>query len=250
MRFMHAFFVRSRTKTLSSGLAARGLVTGSLLLSLNPSANAAASQPPANGVHLSRNAGARGTSVLVSVGGCAGPNVFSLKEPPSQSVCQEQPAAKRRTPPRLKVRSQRHFRSLTRPKMGQPSSLPIVEIRNWLPNYLNSNLPLFNYGSADGCPTSGPDSPSLGCNNGWTVGDVVYVSGGANRNLVRPIPEIYYNVNGPQWANIGKASSPVFTFVGALSQYSGGSGGNTPAQAWTALYQTTGQARLPWSSNI
>lgn len=74
-----------------------------------------------------------------------------------------------------------------------------------------------------------------------------YVSGQVNPGLVHPMPEIYYPVNGPQWASIGKASTPVLNFAGALTEYPTG---NTPAQGWTDLFQASGQTSLPWSSNI
>jgi hypothetical protein len=51
----------------------------------------------------------------------------------------------------------------------------------------------YNYGSADGCPSSGS---SGSCNNGWDVGDVGYVS---YSHLAVPLPEIYYTVNADQW---------------------------------------------------
>jgi hypothetical protein len=54
----------------------------------------------------------------------------------------------------------------------------------------------YNYGSADGCPSSGS---SGSCNNGWDVGDVGFVS---YSHLAVPLPEIYYPVNADQWAVI------------------------------------------------
>jgi hypothetical protein len=51
----------------------------------------------------------------------------------------------------------------------------------------------YDYGSADGCPSSGS---SGSCSNGWDVGDVAYVS---YHGVAVPMPEIYYTVNADQW---------------------------------------------------
>jgi hypothetical protein len=51
----------------------------------------------------------------------------------------------------------------------------------------------YDYGSADGCPSTGS---SGSCSNGWTVGDVGYVS---YHGIAVPLPEIYYTVNADQW---------------------------------------------------
>src|SRR5437660_12884679 len=50
-----------------------------------------------------------------------------------------------------------------------------------------------DYGSVDGCPTSG--SSNGPCNNGWTVGDVGYVS---FHGAAIPLPEVYYTVSANQ----------------------------------------------------
>jgi hypothetical protein len=56
-----------------------------------------------------------------------------------------------------------------------------------------------DYGSVDGCPTSGSSNGS--CNNGWDVSDVGYVS---FHGLAVPLPEIYYSVSASQWTVIRK----------------------------------------------
>lgn len=53
-----------------------------------------------------------------------------------------------------------------------------------------------NFGSADGCPSSGSAGS---CNNGWSVTDVAYVSGAG---AALAYPEIYYTVNADQWTVI------------------------------------------------
>jgi hypothetical protein len=92
---------------------------------------------------------------------------------------------------------------------------------------------LYNFGSADGCPLGGRGD-GLGCNNGWTVGDVAYVS---YHGSAVPLPEIYYLVNADQWTYIrnwwNKNYGIPFTFWGATAEVA--SGVLTPAQSWSVL---------------
>jgi hypothetical protein len=88
----------------------------------------------------------------------------------------------------------------------------------------------YDYGSADGCPTSGS---SGSCANGWTVGDVAYVS---YHGAAVPLPEIYYSVNPDQWTVVRRgwdaAHSDPYTFWGTT----GTTGvGLTPQAGWEAL---------------
>lgn len=61
---------------------------------------------------------------------------------------------------------------------------------------------LYNYGSADGCPTSGTTNTPGSCNNGWTQDNVEYVSWGASPSY--PLPQIYSTAGGnaKQWQQI------------------------------------------------
>ena len=56
-------------------------------------------------------------------------------------------------------------------------SATVAESRAWISGYLAATTSklVFN-GSADGCSTS---VPSTRCNNGWTMADLQWVSGGA-----------------------------------------------------------------------
>ena len=88
----------------------------------------------------------------------------------------------------------------------------------------------YNYGSADGCPSSGSGGS---CNNGWSVGDVGYVS---FSQLAVPLPEIYFTVNADQWTVIRRwwdsNHSTSLYFWGTM----GTPGvGLTPAAGWNAL---------------
>jgi hypothetical protein len=130
----------------------------------------------------------------------------------------------------------------------EPGFGTFAAMQTWMPGYLASNLPLYDYGSADGCPISGTDTATSTCNNGWTVGDIDYVAGGADPAYVHALPEIYYAVDGTQWAAIRGAASPELNFAGAFSEV--GSGTNSPADAWTDLFKDTGQSSLNWSTQI
>ena len=88
----------------------------------------------------------------------------------------------------------------------------------------------YDYGSADGCPSSGS---SGSCSNGWGVGDVAYVS---YRGGAVPLPEIYYTVNAGQWTVVRRwwnaHSSSRYRFWGTT----GTTGvGLTPRGGWNAL---------------
>ena len=88
----------------------------------------------------------------------------------------------------------------------------------------------YDYGSADGCPSSGS---SGACSNGWGVSDVAYVSWA---KFAVPLPEIYYTVNADQWTvvrrNWNANHTNSYTFWGTT----GTTGvGLTPAEGWNAL---------------
>lgn len=92
----------------------------------------------------------------------------------------------------------------------------------------------YDYGDAAGCPSSGS---SGSCNNGWTVGDVGYVS---YHGLAVPLPEIYYTVNADQWTVIRRwwnnnNGSNSYQFWGTTGEISSASGHLTPAGGWNAL---------------
>ncbi len=85
--------------------------------------------------------------------------------------------------------------------------------------------------SADGCPQSG--SADGGCNNGWHVSDVGYVS---YAGLALPLPEIYYTANANQWTVVRKwwnaNARGGYLFLGVTASTGVGL---TPASAWNAL---------------
>jgi hypothetical protein len=91
-----------------------------------------------------------------------------------------------------------------------------------------------DYGSVDGCPTSG--SSNGPCNNGWDVSDVAYVS---FHGLALPLPEIYYTVSANQWTVIRKywdaTHSTDYFFHGITGETPGPSGGVNATQGWNTL---------------
>ena len=100
---------------------------------------------------------------------------------------------------------------------------------------------IYDFGSADGCPSSGSGGS---CNNGWTVADVAYVSFSGS---AVPLPEIYYTVNADQWTTIKRSwdSShyPQYIFWGTTAEVA--SSVLTPAQGWNALNDRNAGAVLP-----
>ena len=91
-----------------------------------------------------------------------------------------------------------------------------------------------DYGSVDGCPTSG--SSNGPCNNGWDVSDVAYVS---FHGLAVPLPEIYYTVSANQWTVIRKywdaTHSSDYFFDGVTGETPAAAGGINATTAWLTL---------------
>jgi hypothetical protein len=91
-----------------------------------------------------------------------------------------------------------------------------------------------DYGSIDGCPTSG--SSNGPCNNGWDVADVAYVS---YHGIAVPLPEIYYAVSASQWAVVRKywnaTHSMDYLFDGTTGETPGPPGGLSATAGWANL---------------
>jgi hypothetical protein len=91
-----------------------------------------------------------------------------------------------------------------------------------------------DYGSVDGCPTSG--SANGPCNNAWDVGDVAYVS---FHGLALPLPEIYYTVSAGQWTVIRKywdgTNTPGYFYDGVTGVTPAPAGGINATTAWNTL---------------
>lgn len=91
-----------------------------------------------------------------------------------------------------------------------------------------SDVLYYDYGSADGCPTSG-DSGS--CDNGWSVVNVGFAS---YDGIAVPLPEIYSTLKASEWTvvrNNWVNSNGSYTFWGITSE----SGALNPQTAWSTL---------------
>ncbi len=87
--------------------------------------------------------------------------------------------------------------------------------------------PYLDYGSADGCPTSGSGGGS--CNNGWNVSDVGYIS---FHGKAFSFPEIYnITANSQQWSVIRKSYGGSYKFLGVTGQPPK----STARAGWSAL---------------
>ena len=140
---------------------------------------------------------------------------------------------------------------------------------NWVNGYAGawaSPYFLYNYGSADGCPTSGATSAPKACSNGWSQDTVWFVSWGAAPSY--PLPEVYSTGGGnaKQWQQISLYSAlgrgGRMSIAGPLSESQGcaqrgGCSGidNTSDAAWTQLWtelnnnSLTAQS-MSWSTDI
>jgi hypothetical protein len=99
----------------------------------------------------------------------------------------------------------------------------------------------YDFGSADGCASSGSNGS---CNNGWTVGDVAYVSYSGS---AVPLPEIYYTVNSDQWTTVKRlwdsTHATDYYFWGTTAEIA--SNVLSPAQGWNALNTRNKGSVLP-----
>ena len=114
----------------------------------------------------------------------------------------------------------------------EPSWESVSHTRAWVDGYNSATaLPLYNYGSADGCPPYGS------CNNGWTQNDLWYVSYGSAASY--PLPEIYYQSQVSEWYQESLYSAlnkgAKMSFLGTMTEYSSDSSTFTPSQGFQAL---------------
>lgn len=115
----------------------------------------------------------------------------------------------------------------------------------WVDGYVSATArPFINFGTCDGCPTSG--NPTQNPNNGWTVDDVWQVN---RPPYAIPFPEIYLRsgVNADQWYRMSlyaaQNKNAKLAFGGLLTQWQacqdkgtcGGLTDNTPQQGWRQL---------------
>ncbi|MEO6797861.1 MAG: hypothetical protein ABI289_12865 [Candidatus Dormibacter sp.] len=119
------------------------------------------------------------------------------------------------------------------PSWGGTSSQTNAE--NWANGYSSNGSSLYvDYGSADGCPSTGYG----GCNNGWSQYGEYYVSWGAS--AAYGLPEIYYSVNASQWTWISTYAKNyrggAIWFQGPLDDHFLDGNSLTPSGAWTTFW--------------
>ncbi|MDQ2837827.1 MAG: fibronectin type III domain-containing protein [Actinomycetota bacterium] len=142
-------------------------------------------------------------------------------------------------------------------------SATVGQTRAWLSGYLQGTSAQFVFnGSADGCSTSASGSR---CNNGWSMSDLQWLSGGAAPSRTISLPQIYNYAMPQQWKYISLtgtgAGRPRINFGGPLTEYTAcaqvgscGSISNVDAwrQLWSAISSTaaTRQSQLPHGTDL
>ncbi|MEY4158278.1 MAG: hypothetical protein RL743_773, partial [Actinomycetota bacterium] len=95
----------------------------------------------------------------------------------------------------------------------EPGWGPAGQARAWVDGFVrtNSAIRLWNFGSADGCPTT---ANKIVCGNNWTIDDVIWVSAQAGPNLV-VVPQIHTKTGSQarQWARIASRARTLGTTV-------------------------------------
>lgn len=127
--------------------------------------------------------------------------------------------------------------------------------RAWINGFAGSAAGrlVYNFGDAAGCPPAGGV-----CNNGWTQEDLWFVSWGALPAF--PFPEVYVQAMAQQWQAVSLFAKTNHVYAmsmkGALAQYARCACTNTPAAAWSQLFDAlasdakTAQPSLRWSADI
>ncbi|MDQ1752349.1 MAG: hypothetical protein QOE71_3405, partial [Pseudonocardiales bacterium] len=137
------------------------------------------------------------------------------------------------------------------------------ETKAWLSGYLGATSAQFVFnGSADGCSTGAAGSR---CNNGWTMADLQWLSGGAAPTRSMSLPQIYNSAMPLQWKFISltglNARRPKLYFGGPLTEYTacqqaGSCGSITNVDAWNKLWAAissataTRQADMPHGTDL
>ena len=135
--------------------------------------------------------------------------------------------------------------------------------RSWLSGYLSAtSAPFVFNGSADGCSTARTGAV---CNNGWTMADLQWLSGGAAPSRTISLPQIYNYAMPLQWKYISltgtNAGRQRINFGGPLTEYTacsqaGSCGSITNIDAWNQLWAAisstpaTRQPQLPNGTDL
>jgi Fibronectin type III domain len=142
-------------------------------------------------------------------------------------------------------------------------SASVGATRAWLSGFLSATSARFVFnGSADGCSTS---TAGARCNNGWSMADLQWLSGGASPTRTISLPQIYNYAMPLQWKYISltgtNAGRPRINFGGPLTEWTActqagscGSIGNVDAwnRLWAAISSTpaTRQPQLPNGTDL
>jgi hypothetical protein len=142
-------------------------------------------------------------------------------------------------------------------------SATAAESRSWLGGYLSASSAKFVFnGSADGCSTVAASSH---CNNGWTMADLQWLSGGAAPTRIIDLPQIYNGSMPLQWKFISltgvQDGLARIYFGGPLTEYTACGGGRkcysiTGNDAWSRLWgaissaPSTAQYDMPYSTDL
>ena len=118
-----------------------------------------------------------------------------------------------------------------------------TQSKAWLAGYLGATSARFVFnGSADGCAWT---VINRGCNNGWTMAGLYYLSAGIAPIRIVNLPQIYNNTMAAQWKYISltgiATQRPRINFGGVLTEFTacaqaGGCGSLTGNSAWTQMW--------------
>jgi hypothetical protein len=138
-----------------------------------------------------------------------------------------------------------------------------AQSKAWLLGYLGATKAPFVFnGSADGCSWT---QSGRGCNNGWTMAGLDYLSGGAAPVRIIDLPQVYNDTMAAQWKYISltgvAAGLPKIDFGGALTEWTacrqaGSCGSLTGTSAWTQVWGQLQSvpalkvASLPYSTDL
>lgn len=138
-----------------------------------------------------------------------------------------------------------------------------AQSKSWLTGYLAATTAPFVFnGSADGCAWT---VINRGCNNGWSMSGLYYLSAGAAPVRMLNLPQIYNYTMADQWKYISLTgvaqSQPRINFAGTLTEWTacdqaGGCGSITGHSAWSRMWSNLQSdtrlkvGSLPYSTDL
>lgn len=120
------------------------------------------------------------------------------------------------------------------------------DAESWVNGFSGHGDLYFNYGSADGCPTSSSSDASCSAGVGWTRYWYWWMSWGASPAL--STPEIYFSVQADQWGAIN--SYKHISFDAPLDERAVCSSTLGAQDAWNDLKAADGGQNPPYSMSI